>query len=91
MRGTLWAIMSFGTTFMFPVQLGAATALFFRGQFRAIWRELPRPTLDLISWAWDMTSFVKAPIYLVKKSVEPGAALCLNRREDSAFGKMTML
>lgn len=64
---------------MLPAQLGAATILFFRGRFRAIWKELPRPTFDLISWARDMTLFVKAPIHLIKKSIEQGAALCVDR------------
>lgn len=80
MRGTLWAIMTFGTLLLFPAQVGAATVLLFRGRFWPIWKELPRPTFDLIAWARDMTLFVKAPIHLIKKSVKQGAALCVNRQ-----------
>ena len=80
MLATLWTIMSLGTAFLFPFQAGAAVVLLFRGHFRAIWKELPRPTFDLIDWARDMTSFVKAPLHLVKKSIEQKAALCINRR-----------
>ncbi|KAF8859918.1 hypothetical protein BDZ45DRAFT_672854 [Acephala macrosclerotiorum] len=80
MRATLWSIMSLGTAFLLPIQAGAAVVLLFRGHFRAIWKELPRPTFDLIDWARDMMSFVKAPLHLVKKSIEQKAALCVNRR-----------
>lgn len=80
MRGTLFAMVSIGTALLVPFQAGASVVLFFRGQFSAIWKELPRPTFDLIAWARDMVSFVKAPLYLVRKSIEQGAALCINRQ-----------
>lgn len=80
MRSTLWAMVSFGTAFLFPIQAGAAIVLIFRGHFNPIWKELPRPTFDLIDWAQDMMSFVKAPIHLIKKSVQQCAALCVDRQ-----------
>ncbi|CZR58591.1 uncharacterized protein PAC_08483 [Phialocephala subalpina] len=80
MRAILWTIPSLGTACLLPFQAGAAIALLFRGHFRAIWKEVPRPTFDLIDWARDMMSFVKAPLHLVKKSIEQKAALCVNRR-----------
>jgi len=80
MRSTLWGMMFFGTAFLLPLQAGAAMVLLFRGRFKPIWQELPRPTFDLINWAQDQMSFVKAPIHLIKKSVEQGAALCVNRQ-----------
>jgi hypothetical protein len=80
MRFTLWGMMFFGTTFLLPIQAGSAIVLLFRGRLKPIWQELPRPTFDLIDWAQDMMSFVKAPIHLVKKSVQQGAALCINRQ-----------
>jgi hypothetical protein len=80
MRGTLWAMMSFGTVFLLPFQAGVAVIFLFRGHFKAIWKELPRPTFDVIDWARDMMSFVKAPLHLVKKSLQQDAALCINRQ-----------
>lgn len=80
MRATLWGMMSFGITFLFPFQAGAAIVLLFRGHSKAIWKELPRPTFDLINWAQDIISFVKAPLGLVRESIEKGAALCINHQ-----------
>ncbi len=65
---------------MFPFQAGASVILVSRGQFTAVWKELPRTTFDLIKWARDMMAFVKAPMHLIKKSIEQGAALCVNRQ-----------
>jgi hypothetical protein len=80
MRATLWSMVSIGTMFLLPVQIGAAIVLVVRGRFQAIWKELPVPTYELTSWRQDILSFVKAPLELVRLSVENEAALCVNRQ-----------
>ena len=62
------------------MQLVASVHLFFRGHTKAIWHELPAPTLDLWGWSMGMTAFVKAPLHLIERSVQEGAALCVNRK-----------
>jgi hypothetical protein len=79
MSATLLAIKTFGIVAIFPVQVGAAVVLIFRGHFKSIWKELPRPMFDMINWCRDDMSYVKALIHLVKKSIEQGAALYINR------------
>lgn len=80
MRALLWTLMLAGTTLLVPIQVGATMLLVFRGRFSAIWKELPVPTYKLLAWGQEMTSFIKAPLDLVKESVRRGAALCADRQ-----------
>jgi hypothetical protein len=45
MSATLLAMETFGIVALFPFQVGAAVVLIFRGHFKPIWTELPRPTV----------------------------------------------
>lgn len=76
----LYSMFAIGSSLLLPLQLGASLFLSIHGRFRAIWEEIPVPTIKFWTWSTGMTSFVKAPINLIKKSIEQQAALCVNRR-----------
>ena len=50
-----------------------------RRRFKAIWKELPIPTVLLFNWSSNIFNFVKAPQSLIRKSVSKKAALYFNR------------
>ncbi|KAL8967834.1 MAG: hypothetical protein Q9197_005207 [Variospora fuerteventurae] len=76
----IWSILILGTIFLLPMQIGAALYLLLHGRLSAIWRELPKPTALLFDWSTGLHAFVKAPMPLVKKSIEREEALCVNRK-----------
>lgn len=76
----IWSFMAIGTVFLLPIQIGAAFYLLVHGRFSAIWRELPKPTTLLFDWSTGLHAFVKAPIPLVKRSIELDMALCVNEK-----------
>ncbi|KAJ9144092.1 Monocarboxylate transporter [Pleurostoma richardsiae] len=84
MTALVWSFVAVGTVALLPVQIGAGMALLSKGRWKAISEELPRPNLQMINWYWDLTTFIKAPLRLVRESVARGAALCVNRRGDFA-------
>ena len=70
-------------TYYFPFQIGLAFYLVFKRRWTAILTEIPRPTL----WTWQRfatvpDTFVKAPLSLIKKSIDEHSALCVNRQGD---------
>ncbi|KAB8290814.1 hypothetical protein EYC80_008451 [Monilinia laxa] len=80
----LWSLRSIGIVLLLPGQVGATAVLLTRGRFAPIWKEIPRPSIELISWASEFYEFIKAPLELVEKSIEREAALCINR--NGKFG-----
>lgn len=56
----------------------AQLCLIVKGRWRALWREIPRPTTILFSWAAGLSFYVKARPRLVERSTLPGFALCVN-------------
>ncbi|KAL9013697.1 MAG: hypothetical protein Q9173_001614 [Seirophora scorigena] len=79
-RFLIWSILSSVTMFLLPIQIGAAIYLLLHGRLSAIWHELPKPTALLFDWLTQVDAFVKAPMSLVKKSIERVEALCVNRK-----------
>ncbi|KAI9657116.1 MAG: hypothetical protein M1821_003282 [Bathelium mastoideum] len=80
MRGTLYFMLFTGSTILLPMQLVASMYLLVHGRMKPIWHELPAPTLHLWEWTTSMTAYVKAPLYLIERSIREKAALCVNRR-----------
>lgn len=76
---TIGALLVTGTLTLLPPQLGAAVCLLFKGRWRALWREIPTPTIQLFSWVRGLYSYVKAPPSLAEQSIQAGVALCVNR------------
>ncbi|KAL8828823.1 MAG: hypothetical protein Q9170_006437 [Blastenia crenularia] len=76
----IWAVFSLGTVCLLPIQVGAALYLLLQGRISAIWRELPKPTALLFDWSTGLHSFVKAPLSMIKKSIERNEALCVNSK-----------
>ncbi|QSZ32962.1 hypothetical protein DSL72_002545 [Monilinia vaccinii-corymbosi] len=74
----LWSIRSMGIVCLLPIQAGAAAVLLARGRFAPIWKQIPRPSIELVSWASEFDTFIKAPVKLVEESIQRGAALCVN-------------
>jgi hypothetical protein len=79
MHGLLWSMAITGMVLLLPFQSAATTIAFFTGRIRPAWREIPSPTFQLVSWARNMTAFIKAPLGLIKASIAQKAALCINR------------
>ncbi|KAK3169918.1 hypothetical protein OEA41_009302 [Lepraria neglecta] len=75
----VWSIFAIGTSLLVPMQLSASIYLLAHGRLEPIWKELPTPTLELFDWSRHIFTFVKAPLYMVRKSIEQEAALCVNR------------
>lgn len=78
-HATIGTLLATGALALLPLQLGAAVCLLFKGRWRALWREVPTPTILLFSWGICLSSYVKAPSHLVEQSIQAGAALCVNR------------
>ncbi|KAA8564869.1 hypothetical protein MFRU_008g02880 [Monilinia fructicola] len=79
MNVLLWSLRSIGIVCLLPIEIGAAAVLLSRGRFAPIWKEIPRPSIEIISWASEFSTFIKAPLELVESSIEREAALCVNR------------
>ncbi|KAL8998329.1 MAG: hypothetical protein Q9188_006128 [Gyalolechia gomerana] len=71
-------IFGLGMFFLVPLQLAAAFYLLLHGRVAAIWWELPKPTAFLFNWSTGLHAFVKAPVSMIKQSIETGLALCVN-------------
>ena len=80
MRAILYSFLIAGSAMLLPVQLVASIHLLSRGHTKAIWHELPTPTLRLWEWTTGVTAFVKAPLCLIERSIREEAALCVNRK-----------
>lgn len=76
----IWSLVGVGTTCLLPMQIGAGLYLLLHGRFSAIWRELPKPTALLFDWSTGLHSFVKAPMSLIRRSIEREEALCVNAK-----------
>ena len=74
----VWSIFLIGSGWLVAMQLYAAIYLIVKGRFKAVWNELPVPTILLFNWTSCMFSWVKAPLSMIKRSVEQNAALCVN-------------
>ena len=85
-RLTIWAIVASGTGLLLPLQICGSVYLFVLGRWKAIVEEIPRPTLKLLLWSRKMQDFIKAPITLIRKSIDQQTALCVNRS-----GKLKLL
>ncbi|KAI9643856.1 hypothetical protein NHQ30_007207 [Ciborinia camelliae] len=79
MNVLLWSLRSLGIVCLLPIQVGAAAVLLSRGRIAPIWKEIPRPSIELIAWAGEFYKFIKAPLRLVEESIRREAALCVNR------------
>jgi len=75
----IWSMFFIGAGWLVPMQLYATIHLLIHGRFKAIWRELPVPTVLLFNWSSSMFTFVKAPLSVIRKSAQQQAALCVNR------------
>lgn len=79
MRIPVWSMFAIGNGILVPMQVYAVLYLLLHRRFKAIWKELPVPTILLFNWSSSMFSYVKAPPKLLRKSVQQQAALCVNR------------
>jgi hypothetical protein len=79
MHAVIGSLLATGTLMLVPLQLGAAVGLLFKRRFKALWREIPTPTIMLLSWGMGMTAYAKPAPRLVEQSIQPGVALCVNR------------
>ena len=79
LRIPIWALFIAGATLLLPMQLYALLHLLVLGRFRAIWKEIPVPTVLLFRWSSSMNAWVKAPLSMIRKSVKQRSALCVNR------------
>lgn len=86
-HGILWTIKITGFSVLIPFQSIAAVISLFTGRIRSNWRELASPTVELFSWARNLTAFVKAPPGLIKSSITQKAALCVNRAGEFSVRK----
>lgn len=74
----IWSMFSLGMLFLLPIQTGAAIYLLLHGRVSPVWSELPKPTTLLFNWSTGLHSFVKAPMSMIRKSIESEQALCVN-------------
>ncbi|KAL8933185.1 MAG: hypothetical protein Q9211_005917 [Gyalolechia sp. 1 TL-2023] len=72
-------IFGLGMFCLLPLQVAAAFYLLLHGRVAAIWSELPKPTALLFNWSTGLHAFVKAPMAMIKLSIESEVALCVNR------------
>ncbi|KAL9134762.1 MAG: hypothetical protein Q9175_004052 [Cornicularia normoerica] len=79
MRIPFWSMFAIGFGILVPMQVYGFVHLLLHRRFKAIWKELPVPTILLFNWSSSTFSFVKAPPTLIRKSVQQQAALCVNR------------
>ena len=79
MQIPVWTMFAIGFSILIPMQAYGVIYLGLRGRFKAIWEELPVPTVLLFNWLSNLFNFVKAPRSLIRKSVSEKAALCVNR------------
>lgn len=94
MRLLLYGMRSTAILWLIPIQLGATMYLICKGRSSAIWKEVPAPTLDMMSWCSEYFTFIKAPIRLIVSSTEQKKALCVDRRGnfrlmDSGYSVMS--
>ena len=75
----VWILFATGAILLLPMQLYALLRLLVLGRFKAIWKELPVPTVLLFQWCKSLDCWVKAPLSMIRKSVKQKSALCVNR------------
>jgi len=75
-----WSILGLGLCLGGPIQFVYASVLLVRGRgWLEIREKAWRPLVRIWNLFGDMDSYIKAPLELVRKSVEQKAALCINR------------
>ncbi|KIN07092.1 hypothetical protein OIDMADRAFT_174120 [Oidiodendron maius Zn] len=76
----IWSFLLLGAASLLPFQLGAGVILLCKGHISAVRKELPVPTSLLFGWYRNLLTYVKAPLPMVRESIQRKAALCVNRK-----------
>ncbi len=79
MAVVLYTLTGAGTVCLIPLQVGAGVYLAWWSQWRAIWQELPRATIEFAEWNGNTFKFIKAAPDLVQRGLKERKALCVNR------------
>jgi hypothetical protein len=75
----LWSLGITIAVWLLPLQLGASIYFAWRGRWKAIYTEVLKPTMRMISLWKTATTYIKAERSMIARSIAQRLALCVNQ------------